>query len=296
MASAIRSSRTTPAGQVLFLKLGTKDTGILGCEFAQPRYAERRSHGRAEQAAPDPRSTGACAAPALCESHGKLDAGARLRHGVTLKDEIEHGCQTPYGLNYDNWDKNPLTPKTWQDITCSRYGNGDLPPAVPTSGANLRGCEDRAGDLIPSRPQGPLRDAMRANNWPKDHPPAGHDTADDARSGRSSRLRLRERSAVRNPDRHGHHAFQGSGSTNVPVKYFAGFYATGWDVGAQNNGCPDNDPHPWYSGRKSLDNGDVWGHFVNIVIFSSAGTRERQALQLRRDRKLHRGARRVMSP
>ena len=37
--------------------------------------------------------------------------------------------------------------------------------------------------------------------------------------------------------------------------------------------CLDNDPHPWYGStyRRSLDNGDVWGHFVNIVVFSSTG-------------------------
>ena len=56
----------------------------------------------------------------------------------------------------------------------------------------------------------------------------------------------------------------------MPVKYFAGFYATGWDIGPQNSGCPDNDPHPLGFGRKK-DDGDVWGHFVNNVIFSAMG-------------------------
>jgi hypothetical protein len=57
------------------------------------------------------------------------------------------------------------------------------------------------------------------------------------------------------------------------VKYFAGFYVTGWDVNGNVKSCLDNDPHPWYGTkyRQSLDNGDVWGHFVNIVKFSSAG-------------------------
>jgi hypothetical protein len=55
--------------------------------------------------------------------------------------------------------------------------------------------------------------------------------------------------------------------------YTAGFYATGWDVVGNVKPCLDNDPHPWYGStyRKSLDNGDVWGHFVNIVVYSSGG-------------------------
>ena len=63
------------------------------------------------------------------------------------------------------------------------------------------------------------------------------------------------------------------GSEAVPVKYFAGFYVTGWDIVGGAPGCPDNEPHPWYGTtyRKSLDNGDVWGHFINIVVFSSSG-------------------------
>jgi hypothetical protein len=47
-------------------------------------------------------------------------------------DEIVNGCQTPYQLNYDNWDHDTATPKPWADITCSSYGSGDLPPVTPT--------------------------------------------------------------------------------------------------------------------------------------------------------------------
>jgi len=68
--------------------------------------------------------------------------------------------------------------------------------------------------------------------------------------------------------------FTGSGAENVPVKYFAGFYATGWDISPQTKGCPgENDPHPLFglNYKKSKDNGDVWGHFINIVQFSAAG-------------------------
>ena len=70
-------------------------------------------------------------------------------------------------------------------------------------------------------------------------------------------------------------AFLNQGSNEaLPVKYFAGFYVTGWDVVGGAPGCSDNEPHPWYGTnyRRTLDNGDVWGHFINIVVFSSSGT------------------------
>ena len=74
-------------------------------------------------------------------------------------------------------------------------------------------------------------------------------------------------------------AFEGSGSTNIPVKYFAGFYATGWDISSHTTGCPgENDPHPIFGTgyKRSKDNGDVWGHFINVIEFSSAGLADDQ--------------------
>ena len=77
-------------------------------------------------------------------------------------------------------------------------------------------------------------------------------------------------------------AFTGSGNEPLPIKYFAGFYVTGWDYHpTQSPGCPDpdgtgpykgNDPHPIFgtSYGHSQDNGDVWGYFVDIVVFSGA--------------------------
>ena len=79
-------------------------------------------------------------------------------------------------------------------------------------------------------------------------------------------------------------AFTGSGNEVLPLKYFAGFYVTGWDYHpTQSPGCPDpdgpggplkgNDPHPIFGTgySHSMDNGDVWGYFVDIVVFSGAG-------------------------
>ena len=62
-----------------------------------------------------------------------------------------------------------------------------------------------------------------------------------------------------------------SGSGVVPVRKFAGFYVTGWDISSQTDGCPDNDPHPDGAGPAD-DNGDVWGHFITEVKFVPGGT------------------------
>ena len=111
---------------------------------------------------------------------------------------------------------------------------------------------------------------MHAEQLAEDQPPTGHDPADDARLEA-----FFKNYDFANDPRYvtlvitDFTAFTGSGAENVPVKYFAGFYATGWDIGpaggGNTTGCPDNDPHPL--GLSNLkDNGDVWGHFVNIVI------------------------------
>ena len=52
------------------------------------------------------------------------------------------------------------------------------------------------------------------------------------------------------------------------------YWNLSWDKNGNNPECPDDEPHPWYAPgyRKSLDNGDVWGHFINVVVFSAGGT------------------------
>jgi hypothetical protein len=68
--------------------------------------------------------------------------------------------------------------------------------------------------------------------------------------------------------------FLGAASSSaVPVKYFAGLYITGWDKTSNNLPCSDNEPHPGYSAgyRRSLDNGDIWGHFITGTAFSASG-------------------------
>ena len=75
----------------------------------------------------------------------------------------------------------------------------------------------------------------------------------------------------------------------MPVRKFAAFYVTGWDVSNnETNGCdandlhPDQDPNDDADGNGKVDrfdydnndNGDVWGHFGKYVANtgSSDGT------------------------
>jgi hypothetical protein len=264
---------TDASGPVLYLQLGTRDPLVVD--------PNSRNQGMRSVTVTvglnkpleirDPLS------PALLLRYasptGSLNQALDCDKGIPLKDEIEAGCQTSYALNYDNWDGNTATPKTWADITCSAYGNGALPPDSTVNTPTPNCVAAKTGDVISFRQglKARFETPCAPNNWPKDHPPTGHDPQDDARirdfftnydfanDPRYVTLVITDITA-----------FEGSGSTNVPVKYFAGFYATGWDVGPQNNGCPDNDPHPLGFGHNK-DDGDVWGHFVNIVIFSSMG-------------------------
>lgn len=261
------------SGPVLYLKLGTSDPGIVD---PNSRNQGVRSvivtvglNQPLEIKDPlEPPLLLRYASPT-----GSLNQALDCDKGIPLKDEIEKGCQTWYGLNYDDWDNDPDTAKTWADITCSQYGNGDLPPVDFFNSPAPICVAAKTGDTISFRQglKARFETPCMPNNWPKDTGPPGHDPTDDAaihdfflnydfaNDPRYVSLIITDITA-----------FEGSGSTNVPVKYFAGFYATGWDIGPQNSGCPDNDPHPLGYGPKK-DDGDVWGHFVNIVIFSSLG-------------------------
>jgi len=196
-----------------------------------------------------------------------LDCDANAGGQYNLDDEIANGCQTAYALNYDDWDKDKTTPKTWADITCSAYGINDLPPPSFVNSPTPNCVAAKTGDVIAFRKG--LADRFESpcvpNNWPEtadeiDDFFLNYDLANDPRY---VTLVITDITA-----------FTGSGAENVPVKYFAGFYATGWDISPQTTGCPgENDPHPLFglNYKKSKDNGDVWGHFINIVQFSAAG-------------------------
>jgi hypothetical protein len=187
-----------------------------------------------------------------------------------FQTEIENGCQTTYRVNYFDWSEPKDGTDEWADILCDGYGVGDLPPNEIVNDPAPDCVAVETGDKIGQFRRG-LEQRFEtpdcfANNWPQEEDevdgffdPEGYDFANDPRY---VTLIITDMTA-----------FQSSGNDQVPVKYFAGFYVTGWDVQGQPKPCLDNDPHPWYGEnyRRSLDNGDVWGHFVNLVVFSSTG-------------------------
>jgi hypothetical protein len=59
------------------------------------------------------------------------------------------------------------------------------------------------------------------------------------------------------------------GHTNdlMPVKYWAGFYVTGWTAQGSTVSCSDNDPPP----AGASTNASLWGYYVNLVEFTGPG-------------------------
>lgn len=200
--------------------------------------------------------------------------------GVNFQQEIEEGCATTYRLNYDDWSEPADGTDEWADIFCDGYSVGDLPPDTTMTTPPPMCVAVETGDKIGQFRQGLSKrfetPECWPNNWPEDLDPPGRGPEDEAGidaffapGGYDFASDPRYVTLIITDST----AFQGQGNDQVPIKYFAGFYVTGWDVVGNVKSCLDNDPHPWYGDtyRRSLDNGDVWGHFVNIVVFSSSG-------------------------
>jgi hypothetical protein len=203
--------------------------------------------------------------------------------GPNFREEIANGCQTRYVENFRDHDGNPATPKQWNNILCTGWNTTNLPPptidgpAPYPSDCVITETGDKTGQLrdgMHDRLETPCTD----NNWPDDDAEAdiffGPDGGGYGNDPRYVTLIITDNTA-----------FTGSGNEALPIKYFAGFYVTGWDYhAAQSPGCPDpdgmgprkgNDDHPIYgpvgSYVHSRDDGDVWGYFVDIVVFSGGG-------------------------
>jgi putative Flp pilus-assembly TadE/G-like protein len=203
--------------------------------------------------------------------------------GRNFREEIETGCQTTYTENFRDDDGDGLY--QWNNILCAGWGTTNLPP--PTIGP---GPSPYPSDCVITETgdkTGQLRDGLHdrletpcyENNWPDDAAELadflGPDGQSYASDPRYVTLIITDNTA-----------FTGAGNEPLPIKYFAGFYVTGWDYHpSQSPGCPDidgpggpykgNDDHPIFgpvgSYTHSQDNGDVWGYFVDIVVFSGAG-------------------------
>jgi hypothetical protein len=188
--------------------------------------------------------------------------------GSNFATEFEVGCMTNYQVNYDDFDDDGTY--EWADIDCSEYpfGNGPPPDLVNDPFPN---CISRE----PGVSVGQFRQGLDArfeqpctpNNWPS--PTATDQEVEDfflnydfTSDPRYVTLVIADFTA-----------FEASGPTPGPrpIKAFGGFYATGWGTGGVAQGCPGNDAHPLgLTGSRAQF--DMWGHYVQIVIFSGAGT------------------------
>lgn len=177
--------------------------------------------------------------------------------------EIAHGCVTPYAVN--------------ETLDCSDYSFGDLPPDPAPELDEATDCAISKQGQVSSLRKGlsaRFETPCTPNMWPD--PPITYDKIQALVENFEDDKRLVTLIVTE------YAAFSGTGSTIVPIKYFAGFYVTGWDVSNETPGCygpsgetgaPYNDPHPVYGSaylaqpnKWKLDDGDVWGYFVTPVI------------------------------
>jgi Putative Flp pilus-assembly TadE/G-like len=205
--------------------------------------------------------------------------------GRNFVEEISTGCKTVYVENYADPDGPGPQPAQWNNVLCTGWGPTNLPP--PTFGPGpspypsdcvITETGDKTGQLregLHERLETPCYD----NKWPDNAAelaafvgPKGSAYATDPRY---VTLIITDNTA-----------FTGSGNEPLPLKYIAGFYVVGWDYHpTQSPGCPDpdgagprkgDDPHPVYGVQGTYnhdrDNGDVWGYFVDVVVFGGAGT------------------------
>jgi Flp pilus assembly protein TadG len=210
--------------------------------------------------------------------------------GRTLEETFTTGCYTLYDYNYKQWGPTATPPCSpgaycWADVLCANYPPSSLPPASyyndpkPICIAAKNGQVQAFQAGIYNRFEDPSNSAggCSRNNWPKTSAEAFQFFKDQdyTTDPRYVTLVITDNTAF------------SSANTAEPIKYFAGFYATGWDSGngsGKPKGCygfapvntcgnPNNDAHPFLgclaSKVVSADNGDMWGHWARSVDFSS---------------------------
>jgi Flp pilus assembly protein TadG len=211
--------------------------------------------------------------------------------GRTLEESFTTGCLTMYDRNFKPWG-NQITPACspnvdcWKDVLCSAYPPSSLPPAsylnnpLPICVAAKNGQVQAFQAGIYNRFEDPanITGGCSRNNWPTTQAQADQffKDKDYTNDSRYVTLVITDNTAF------------SSSNTAEPVKYFADFYVTGWDTGngaGKPKGCygfspgagtcgnPNSDAHPYLgclAGKViSGDNGDMWGHFILGVDFSS---------------------------
>jgi hypothetical protein len=176
--------------------------------------------------------------------------------GNNLRDWFIGGCKNPYSLNYDDYDNDG--DKEWRDITCATARPIPPPDCVWTyQGGTVGQFRDGVvarwrSNTDPALGQVPCY----RNNWPQTQAQAD-DFFNNVRYAGDPRyvslLVTREYAP-------------GSGRELIPVKYWAGFYVTGWTPHhTQAPACADNDPPP----PGASTNASLWGYWTNLVEFSN---------------------------
>jgi Putative Flp pilus-assembly TadE/G-like len=161
-------------------------------------------------------------ASGAASNSGALDCDA----GVTSRDEIHYGCQTPYQLNPGQACPNATSPANCVPVQTGNFTG----PLQQGMNARFAGCPVNrwvSGSTLPDIPAGdPRAIPMIITTYG---------------------------------------AFSNNGSGYVPVVNFGMFYVTGWDQGSSGpcstTGPPSNEPFPG-AGSSS---GDIWGHFMKYV-------------------------------
>jgi len=219
--------------------------------------------------------------------------------GGTLTETFSTGCFTTYAVNFDTWGTTTTPPPTactvgvkcWKDITCSQYPPSSLPPASTVNNPTPICIAAKNGQVqafqagVYNRWEDPANGfgGCTKNNWPTTQAEADVFFAKAATGGLADDPRYITLVITDNT------AFS-SANTAEPIKYFAGFYATGWDTNngagkpkgcygfppsAGTCGAPNNAAHPLLGCLAGIvtknDNGDLWGHFVQFVNFSATG-------------------------
>lgn len=277
------------SGPVQYLKLTAKnDPGCLGADVPDANSVEKDDYCyKVQVGVPVPLQVKPYTDPPIllrmASPSGSQNQAFDCDKNRNFETEIEFGCDTTYIENYVDPDgPSGPAPAQWNNILCTGWGPTNLPPPTPGPGPPPYPSDcviTETGDKT-----GPMRQGLAArfetpscvpNNWPDNVAEAttffGPDGGGYGNDKRYVTLVITDDTA-----------FGGSGSDPLPIKYFAGFYVTGWDVGGESSGCPDpdglgplkgNDPHPIYGSSypPSRDNGDIWGYFVDIVKFSSEG-------------------------